>query len=53
LALNFCVMFTALDAINLSFKTNVIKDMCRGIDINAGDIDAAIKKMIDNNINII
>ncbi|MDA0362594.1 MAG: bifunctional nicotinamidase/pyrazinamidase [Proteobacteria bacterium] len=34
LALDFCVKFTALDGISLGFKVEVIKSLCRGINID-------------------
>lgn len=44
LATDFCVAWTALDARRLGFKTYVIEDACRGIDLN-GSLDAAWKQM--------
>jgi nicotinamidase/pyrazinamidase len=44
LATDFCVQWTALDARRLGFKTYVIEDACRGIDIN-GSVAAAWKAM--------
>jgi len=31
LATNFCVKFTALDAVDAGYKTFIIKDACRGL----------------------
>lgn len=45
LATDYCVKFTALDAIDLSFETSVVVDGCRGIDINPGDVDRALEEM--------
>ena len=45
LATDYCVKFTALDAIDLGLKTNLIVDGCRGVDLKAGDVDAAILEM--------
>jgi nicotinamidase/pyrazinamidase len=53
LALNFCVKFTALDAVQEGFKTYVIEDACRGIDINPGDVQKAIEEMKKNGIKMI
>jgi nicotinamidase/pyrazinamidase len=44
LATDFCVAWTALDACNAHFKTYVIEDACRGIDLN-GSVAAAWAKM--------
>ena len=53
LALNFCVAYTALDSIDAGFKTTVIKNLCRGIDINPGDIDKSIAEMKNAGVVII
>jgi len=45
LATDYCVKYSALDAVKLGFKTNVILDACRGIDLKAGDIDRAVEEM--------
>lgn len=44
LALDFCVMFSALDARAAGFNTLVVLDACRGIDID-GSMEAAIRRM--------
>ena len=45
LATEYCVKASALDAVKNGFKTYVISDAIRGIDINEGDIDKAVKDM--------
>jgi len=45
LATDYCVKFTALDAVALGFKTHLIEDGCRGVNLNAGDVDQAIADM--------
>ena len=45
LATDYCVKFTALDAIALGFKTTVIADACRGVNVNPGDSERAIEEM--------
>ncbi|MXR30795.1 bifunctional nicotinamidase/pyrazinamidase [Pseudomonas sp. PICF6] len=44
LALDFCVMFSALDARAAGFNALVVLDACRGIDID-GSMEAAIRRM--------
>lgn len=44
LALDFCVMFSALDARLAGFNACVVLDACRGIDID-GSMEAAMKRM--------
>lgn len=45
LATDVCVKFTALDARRLGFKTCVVADGCRGIDLQPGDVDRAFEEM--------
>ena len=45
LALDVCVKFTVLDALGLGFKTYLVEDGCRGVDLKAGDSDKAISEM--------
>ncbi|HYY14984.1 MAG TPA: bifunctional nicotinamidase/pyrazinamidase [Chthoniobacterales bacterium] len=45
LALDYCVKYSALDAVQLGFNAHVIADACRGIDLTPGDVDLAIKEM--------
>lgn len=44
LATDFCVAFSALDAISQGFATTVRLDACRGIDLN-GSLDAMLGRM--------
>ncbi|WJK07334.1 bifunctional nicotinamidase/pyrazinamidase [Pseudomonas fluorescens] len=44
LALDFCVMFSALDARAAGFNTFVVLDACRAIDLN-GSLATAIERM--------
>ncbi len=37
LATDYCVKWTALDALSLGFGTTVISDACRGVELQAGD----------------
>jgi len=45
LATDYCVKFTALDAIEAGFETRLIVDGCRGVNLKPGDIDNAIEEM--------
>jgi nicotinamidase/pyrazinamidase len=45
LATDYCVKFTALDALQLGFHTTVVKDACRGVEVNPGDTDRALAEM--------
>jgi nicotinamidase/pyrazinamidase len=45
LALDYCVKYSTLDARELGLNTHVIVDGCRGIELEAGDIDRALDEM--------
>ena len=45
LATDYCVKFTVLDALHLGFETTVIVDGCRGIDLQPGQVKAALEQM--------
>lgn len=45
LATDYCVKFTALDAVSLGFKTWVIQDACRGVNMAESDVEAAWSAM--------
>jgi nicotinamidase/pyrazinamidase len=45
LATDYCVRFTARDALDEGFTTTLIEDGCRGIDVKPGDVDAAIAEL--------
>ena len=45
LATDYCVKFTALDAVRHGLKTNIVLSGCRGVDLNEGDIKRALQEM--------
>ena len=45
-ATDYCVKFTALDARQLGLPTTVVVDGCRGVDLQPGDVDAALAEMV-------
>jgi nicotinamidase/pyrazinamidase len=45
LATDYCVKFTALDAVELGFQTTLIENACRGVELRPGDIGRAIDEM--------
>lgn len=45
LATDYCVKFTTLDAINEGFKTFLVEDACRGVDLQEGDSKKAVQDM--------
>jgi nicotinamidase/pyrazinamidase len=48
LATDYCVKFTALDAVAEGFRTILIKDACRGVNVTPGDVDRAVAEMKRN-----
>jgi nicotinamidase/pyrazinamidase len=53
LATDYCVKFTALDAVGLGFKTSLVIDGCRGVELKRGDIVAAVESMKSAGIAVI
>ena len=45
LATDYCVKFTALDALKEVFKVRVVVDGCRAVDLEKGDGDRALKEI--------
>ena len=45
LAADYCVKFTALDAIREGFETYLIEDATRGVNLQPGDVEKAIAEM--------
>jgi nicotinamidase/pyrazinamidase len=45
LATDYCVKFTALDAVSLGFKTYLIEDAARGVNVQPGDVKKAVAEM--------
>lgn len=52
LATDYCVKFTALDAVAEGFDTTLLLDGCRGVNLNPGDVDAAIAELRDRGVRI-
>ena len=45
LATDYCVKFTALDAVSLGFRTHLILDGCRGVNLRPDDTQRAVEEM--------
>jgi nicotinamidase/pyrazinamidase len=45
LATDYCVRASALDAVKAGFRTHLLLDAIRGIDVSAGDSERAIEEM--------
>ena len=53
LATDYCVKFTALDAVECGFETFLIQDCCRAVNLDAGDEQNAIDLMRDHGVGLI
>jgi nicotinamidase/pyrazinamidase len=53
LTTDYCVKFTALDAVGLGFKTHLIEDACRGVELREGDVRRAIDEMRKQGVAVI
>lgn len=53
LALDYCVKFTALDAISLGFKTTVVRDATRAVNLQPDDGERAIEQLRAAGVEII
>lgn len=52
LATDYCVKFSALDAVKEGFTTHLIEDACRGVELKAGDVQRAIDEMRQAGVSI-
>jgi nicotinamidase/pyrazinamidase len=53
LATDYCAKFTALDAAQLGFRTHLIEDGCRGVNLQQGDVSRALEEMRAAEIEIV
>ncbi len=52
LATDYCVKYTALDAVMLGFDTTVVVDACRGVEVQEGDTARAVEEMAAAGVHI-
>lgn len=53
LATDYCVKFTALDAVKLGYKTSVAMDACRAVNSPEGSLEASIAQMLNAGVKIV
>jgi nicotinamidase/pyrazinamidase len=53
LATDYCVKFTALDATAKGFKTHLIEDGCRGVNLKPDDVTRSIAEMRSGGVDVI
>ncbi|HEV2722415.1 MAG TPA: bifunctional nicotinamidase/pyrazinamidase [Thermoanaerobaculia bacterium] len=53
LATDYCVLWSARDAVELGFRTHVVRDGCRGVDLAPGDSERAFEEMRGLGVEVI
>lgn len=53
LATDYCVKFTALDALRLGFRAFLVQDGSRGVELRAGDVARATEEMRQAGVQIV
>jgi nicotinamidase/pyrazinamidase len=53
LATDYCVRYTALDAVQLGFRVHVVVDGCRGVNLKPNDSETALSEMKAAGVEII
>ncbi len=53
LATDYCVKFTALDAADLGFRTSLVEDGCRGVNLSPDDSARAIEEMASAGVMVV
>lgn len=53
LATDYCVRFTSLDARKLGFRTFLVEDGSRGVELRPGDVARAVQEMHDAGVTIV
>lgn len=53
LATDYCVKFSALDAVALGFETYVVVDACRGVNLQPQDVEQALVEMQQKGVKLL
>ncbi|MFP6658892.1 MAG: bifunctional nicotinamidase/pyrazinamidase [Pirellulales bacterium] len=53
LATDYCVKYTALDARRLGFKTHLILDACRGVNLQPRDVQRALEQLRQAGVRVV
>jgi nicotinamidase/pyrazinamidase len=53
LATDYCVKFTALDAVAEGFETALVLDGARGVDLTPGDVDRAVDELREAGVRVV
>jgi nicotinamidase/pyrazinamidase len=52
LATDYCVRVSAIDAVSSGFRTHLVLDAVRGVDVNPGDSGAAVEEMKRDGVHV-
>jgi len=53
LATDYCVKFTALDAVGLGLRVHLVEDGCRGVELQPGDVGRALEELRQSGVTIL
>lgn len=53
LATDYCVRYTAFDALRSGYKVHVVEDGCRGVDLEPDDSERALEEMREAGVDVI
>jgi len=53
LATDYCVKFTALDALRVGFRVTLVEDACRGVNLAPDDVAGALTAMREAGVQIV
>lgn len=53
LATDYCVKFTALDAVKMGFKTHLVEDASRGVNLQPDDVKEAVEAMKHAGVTVV
>jgi nicotinamidase/pyrazinamidase len=53
LATDYCVFYSAMDAVRLGLRVSIVIDACRGVDIPTGSIEKALNKMKKHGVAVL
>ena len=53
LATDYCVKFTALDGRQLGFRTFLVEDGSRGVELQRGDVERAVAQMREAGVHVV
>ncbi len=52
LATDYCVKWTALDALREGFSVRLVREGCRGVDLSPGDVAAALAELRNSGVTV-